>query len=533
MSAEPRSISPAAARRFLVRRHLLAPPRSLPRGAGLASCPSSTASDRSSSTPSRSPAATTICAALAHRRLPPRQDRRPPLRRPRACTRPTTRASRSSPGRAAVVSDLLESAPRRTGWPVRRARPARRGAARPVRDGGPLSSTHVEPRAAIDWYWRPTNQVRALLEALAEAGILDHRRAGGQPPRLRPRRAAVPREDPRAAGPPVPRPVPAQAPLPVSGAPGCSGSTGEPAESSWMSSVPWAETGHEDGPAAEVRRPSRAGRRARGARSSPSSPSTASAGCATCRPPRSPVLTARSTRSAGQRPPPVARRPGVAVPRSPRPARLGSRSPPAACTTSTTCGRSTSPPQKRRWGYYVLPIHFGDRLVGLIEPRLERKADTLRIARAVVGGRLRPAVPGPTPGFAATVRRRAARPCRRSRTLRKVGAAAGRAPPGHRRGGPRAAVRERRAGPRRPAVVAAGSGRGGRRGRSRRGGFASRPPANTVRPTRSDTPMTGAPIALGPWSRARPDDEHGQPNVHAPVRQPAGRRLPPAPRAAS
>ena len=41
-----------------------------------------------------------------------------------------------------------------------------------VRDGGPLSSTDIEPREAIDWYWRPTNQVRALLEALAEAGIL-------------------------------------------------------------------------------------------------------------------------------------------------------------------------------------------------------------------------------------------------------------------------------------------------------------------------------------------------------------------------
>ena len=41
-----------------------------------------------------------------------------------------------------------------------------------IRTGGPLSSTDVEPRAAIDWYWRPTNQVRAILEALGEAGIL-------------------------------------------------------------------------------------------------------------------------------------------------------------------------------------------------------------------------------------------------------------------------------------------------------------------------------------------------------------------------
>src|SRR4051794_15435977 len=44
---------------------------------------------------------------------------------------------------------------------------------------GPLSSTDVEPRGAIDWYWRPTNQVRALLEALAEAGILGLARREG------------------------------------------------------------------------------------------------------------------------------------------------------------------------------------------------------------------------------------------------------------------------------------------------------------------------------------------------------------------
>ena len=41
-----------------------------------------------------------------------------------------------------------------------------------IRSGGPLLPRDVGPRAAIDWYWRPTNQVRAILEALAEAGIL-------------------------------------------------------------------------------------------------------------------------------------------------------------------------------------------------------------------------------------------------------------------------------------------------------------------------------------------------------------------------
>ena len=37
------------------------------------------------------------------------------------------------------------------------------------------------------------------------------------------------------------------------------------------------------------------------------------------------------------------------------------------------------PEHKRRWGYYVLPILFGERLVGRIEPRLERATRTLRI----------------------------------------------------------------------------------------------------------------------------------------------------------
>ncbi len=48
-----------------------------------------------------------------------------------------------------------------------------------IRAEGPLSSTDVAPRAAIDWYWRPTNQVRALLEALGEAGILGISRREG------------------------------------------------------------------------------------------------------------------------------------------------------------------------------------------------------------------------------------------------------------------------------------------------------------------------------------------------------------------
>jgi uncharacterized protein YcaQ len=37
------------------------------------------------------------------------------------------------------------------------------------------------------------------------------------------------------------------------------------------------------------------------------------------------------------------------------------------------------PEHKRRWGYYVLPLLFGDRVVGRIEPRIERATRTVSI----------------------------------------------------------------------------------------------------------------------------------------------------------
>jgi uncharacterized protein YcaQ len=37
------------------------------------------------------------------------------------------------------------------------------------------------------------------------------------------------------------------------------------------------------------------------------------------------------------------------------------------------------PEAKRRWGYYVMPILYRDRLVGRIEPRVDRVTRTLRI----------------------------------------------------------------------------------------------------------------------------------------------------------
>ena len=40
------------------------------------------------------------------------------------------------------------------------------------------------------------------------------------------------------------------------------------------------------------------------------------------------------------------------------------------------------PARRRRWGYYVLPVLHGDRLVGRVEPVYDREQGRLRIARA-------------------------------------------------------------------------------------------------------------------------------------------------------
>jgi uncharacterized protein len=58
------------------------------------------------------------------------------------------------------------------------------------------------------------------------------------------------------------------------------------------------------------------------------------------------------------------------------------------------------PEKKRRWGYYVLPILFGDRFVGRIEPRLDRKTKTL----GIIGVWFEPDFTPMEPGFVAALR---------------------------------------------------------------------------------------------------------------------------------
>jgi len=243
-----------------------------------------------------------------------------------------------------------------------------------IRDSGPMSSIDVEPRAAIDWYWRPTNQVRALLEALAEAGVLGLSRRDGN------RRVydLVERLFPEEL---LGREIPIRdrfrhkllSRYRAHGLLGVRGSA-----ELWLGSSPQLTIGLEDGLPLGA-----AGRKVlqaelvadgslvpieiegiRGLRYLPAE--------------ALPHLEQAEREVAAGRPP-GGKEPGVAF--------LGALDP---LIWDREFLRSLYgfdyvwevyvPAVKRRWGYYVLPLLFGDRLVGRIEPRIERKADALRIA---------------------------------------------------------------------------------------------------------------------------------------------------------
>ena len=242
-----------------------------------------------------------------------------------------------------------------------------------IRETGPLSSTDVEPRAAIDWYWRPTNQVRALLEALAEAGIIGLSRRDGNRRVYDLVERLFPPEALRSAAPV--RDAFRHKLLSRYRAHGLLGMGGS--AELWLGSSPQIAIGTEDGLPLGA-----AGRRELHAELLDGGelvPVTVDGIRGTRY-----VLAEELDRLAQAEAevdidaPPGGNPPGVAF--------LGALDPLIwdrellrTLFDFDYLWEVYVPAPKRRWGYYVLPILFGDRLVGRIEPRIERKGDTLRI----------------------------------------------------------------------------------------------------------------------------------------------------------
>ena len=238
-----------------------------------------------------------------------------------------------------------------------------------IRADGELSSTDVEPRAAIDWYWRPTNQVRALLEALGEAGVLGlSRRAGNRRyydlvERLFPAELLAERRDERDQ---IRHKL-----LSRFRAHGLLG-TGGQAEL-------WMGLGKSVAPADDPTAPSRTVLRAELVERGEVVPVEVDG----VRGPRFVLRAelalldaAEAEIAAGSSP--GGHDPGVAF-LAPLDPFVWDRDFLRSLYNFDYVWEVYVPEKKRRWGYYVLPILFGDRLVGRIEPRIDRKSGALRI----------------------------------------------------------------------------------------------------------------------------------------------------------
>ena len=242
-----------------------------------------------------------------------------------------------------------------------------------IRASGPLSSIDVEPRAAIDWYWRPTNQVRAILEALAEAGILGLARRDGNrrvydlAERLFPAELLARVEPDRDRF--------RHKLLSRYRAHGLLGQTGN--VEIWLGTMPTLEVGMEGG--LPLKTAARRVLQSELVESGDIVP-VAIEGLRGSRyvPAEELDRLEVAEREVAEGRPPGDARPGVAFLAALDPL-VWDRDFLRTLFDFDYLWEVYVPAAKRRWGYYVLPILFGDRLVGRIEPRIERSTDTLRI----------------------------------------------------------------------------------------------------------------------------------------------------------
>jgi uncharacterized protein len=368
---EPRQVTAAVARRFLVLRHLLAPPRSLPPGeasvmavvdrlGSLQFDPLEVAGRNHDLVLHARVGgyARAHADALLYRRrllfeaynkglslLPTRElpwHRHTWDRHRRAHEAETFRAHDSH------VTELLER----------------------IRRDGPTSTAALERSEAIDWYWGPTTKSRAVLEALAEAGILGIARREGN------RRYYDLAERLFPAGLLAER-VPEREQLlhrllSRYRGHGLLGATGQ-AEIFLGLGRGTLLDGSPRPPRAEllaelVERGELVPLAVDGIRG----PRYAITG-------ELPIL-AQAGREVAEGGPPAGEPPGVAF-LAPLDPLAWDRDLFRRLFAFDYVWEVYVPAAKRRWGYYVLPILFGDRLVGRIEPRIGRADGTIRVLR--------------------------------------------------------------------------------------------------------------------------------------------------------
>jgi uncharacterized protein YcaQ len=235
-----------------------------------------------------------------------------------------------------------------------------------IRTDGTLSPTDVEPRAAIDWYWRPTNQVRAILEALAEAGILGIARREGNRryydlvERLFP-------ADLLAQRPPEREQLRHRLLSRYRGH-GLLGTGGQ--QEMWTAmprgaGAAFRTTLRDELVEAEKLVPVEV-EGVRGQRFVIGS--------------EIPLLEEAAV-EVDRGAPPAGADPAVTL-LAPLDGYVWDRNLLRSLHGFDYIWEVYVPAAKRRWGYYVLPILYGDRLVGRIEPRIDRKADALRVLGA-------------------------------------------------------------------------------------------------------------------------------------------------------
>jgi uncharacterized protein YcaQ len=230
-----------------------------------------------------------------------------------------------------------------------------------IRSEGPLQPRTIEPRERIDWYWRPTNQVRAILEALAEAGILGISRREGNlrvydvVENLFPADVLADRRSEREQR--------RHRLLTRYRGVGLLGATGQ-AELFYSTGKDAAERRDLLGELVEA---------------SELVPLTVEGfkGERYAVADELPILD-QAVRELADGVPPGGQDPGVAF-LAPLDSFCWDRDLLRRLFDFDYVWEVYVPAAKRRWGYYVLPILFGDRLVGRIEPRIERKANALRI----------------------------------------------------------------------------------------------------------------------------------------------------------